>query len=74
MLKWEVEPIYTGKNIYDYAESHFNKRENEMFNTHEQAKKRAEEIKATKGIDCNIVEKEVEIEVNTVCSFMQSIV
>ena len=67
MKKWAVEPIYTGKNIFDYAESHYNKENLEIFDTYEEAEKRKMFIEKNKNIKCQITVKEVEMEEQQYC-------
>ena len=62
MEKWAVEPIYTGKNIFDYAELHYEKKEIELFDTYEEAEERKRIIEEKQNINCKISRQKIEIE------------
>lgn len=70
MTKWAVKPIYTGKNIFDYADSHYNGENLELFDSYEQAEKRKIFMERKKNIQCEISKIEVVLQ-NEECSCLR---
>ena len=70
MTKWAVKPIYTGKNIFDYAEAHYNGENVELFDSYEQAEKRKIFMERNKNIQCEISKIEVVLQ-NEECSCLR---
>ena len=72
MTKWAVKPIYTGKNIFDYADSHYNGENLELFDSYEQAEKRKIFMERKKNIQCEISKIEVVLQ-NEECSCLRMV-
>ena len=72
MTKWAVKPIYTGKNIFDYAEAHYNGENLELFDSYEQAEKRKIFMEKNKNIQCEISKIEVVLQ-NEECSCLRMV-
>ena len=70
MEKWAIKPIYTGKNIFDYAEAHYNGDKLELYDTYEQAEKRKNFMERKKNIQCEISKIELAIQ-NEECSCLR---
>lgn len=70
MQRWVLKPIYTGKNIFDYADSQFLEEKLEIFNSYKQAEERKKFLENNQSVQYQINEVDMEIQ-NEQCSCLK---